>query len=145
MYYITIKVGLPVSGLGIIRSFNYIILIVFYACEFWSPGICLHDGGSICLIPRILSTGSFDPGIDLLVPRIALGIESNVTPAPPPHTAILTCGVSEGSALAETNSFSPIHCGHITIIAKNGLHGHLYADDSQVHVYGSCRPNSTNV
>jgi len=35
MYYITIKVALLVSGLGIIRILNYnTILIVFYACEF---------------------------------------------------------------------------------------------------------------
>ena len=33
MYYITFKVALPVSGLGIIRIFNLIyIIIVFYAC-----------------------------------------------------------------------------------------------------------------
>jgi len=24
--------------------------------------ICLHDGGSICLVPRIRSTGIFGPG-----------------------------------------------------------------------------------
>ena len=36
MYYITIKVALPVSGLGIILIFNfiYIIILVFYACTF---------------------------------------------------------------------------------------------------------------
>src|SRR6218665_1590529 len=28
---------------------------------------------------------------------------------------------------------------------KHGMQGHLYADDSQVHVYGFCRPNSTDV
>ena len=33
--YITFKVALPVSGLGIIRIFNLIyIIIVFYACTF---------------------------------------------------------------------------------------------------------------
>ena len=26
------------------------------------PRICLHDGGSICLVPRIRSTGIFCPG-----------------------------------------------------------------------------------
>src|SRR6218665_615576 len=31
----------------------------------------------------------------------------------------------------------------LTIIAKHGLQGHLYADDSQV--YGFFRPNSTDV
>src|SRR6218665_692791 len=31
----------------------------------------------------------------------------------------------------------------LSIIAKHGLHGHLFADDSQV--YGFCRPNSTDV
>jgi len=41
--------------------------------HFDSPRICLHDGGSICLAPRIRSTGIFGPGIDLLVPRTALG------------------------------------------------------------------------
>jgi len=35
MYYITIKVALPVPGLGIIRIFNLIyIIIVFHACTF---------------------------------------------------------------------------------------------------------------
>jgi len=35
MYYITFKVALPVSGLGIIRIFNLIyIIIVFYASTF---------------------------------------------------------------------------------------------------------------
>jgi len=42
--------------------------------NFDPPGICLHDGGSICLVPadpfyRYFRFG----GIDLLVPRIALG------------------------------------------------------------------------
>jgi len=41
--------------------------------HFDPPLICLYDGGSICLVPRIRSTGIFDPGIDSLVPRTALG------------------------------------------------------------------------
>ena len=41
--------------------------------NFDHPGICLHDGGSIYLVPRIRSTGILGLGIDLLVPRIALG------------------------------------------------------------------------
>ena len=36
--------------------------------HFDPPRICLHDGGSICLVPRIRSNGIFGPGIDLLVP-----------------------------------------------------------------------------
>jgi len=50
--------------------------------KFDPPGICLHDGGSICIVPRILSTGIFGPGwIDLLIPRTALGgTESHMTP-----------------------------------------------------------------
>jgi len=49
--------------------------------NFYPLGIFLHDGGSICLVPRIRSTGIFDPGIDVLVPRKALeGIEFHVTP-----------------------------------------------------------------
>jgi len=36
--------------------------------NFDPPGICLHDEGSICLVPRIRSTGNFGRGIDLLVP-----------------------------------------------------------------------------
>jgi len=37
--------------------------------NFDPPWICLHDGGSICLVPRIRSTGivSVRWGIDLLV------------------------------------------------------------------------------
>jgi len=49
MYYITFKVAIPVSGLGIIRIFNLIyIIIVFYACRlrFDPPRIYLHDGGT---------------------------------------------------------------------------------------------------
>jgi len=61
MYYITIKVALPVSGLGIIRIFNYIIIRVFYACEFWSPWNCLPDGVSICLVRQIRSACIFGP------------------------------------------------------------------------------------
>ena len=51
--------------------------------HFDPPRICLHDGGLICLVPRIRSTGIFGPGgINLLVPRTALGgTESHVTPA----------------------------------------------------------------
>jgi len=30
--------------------------------HFDPPRICLHDGGSICLVPRIRSTGIFGPG-----------------------------------------------------------------------------------
>ena len=41
--------------------------------HFDPPRICLHDGGSICLVPRIRSTGILGPGIDLLVPRTSLG------------------------------------------------------------------------
>ena len=29
--------------------------------NFDTPGICLHDGGSICLVPRIRTTGSLGP------------------------------------------------------------------------------------
>jgi len=44
--------------------------------------ICLHDGGSTCLVPLICSTVSFGPGDRFIVPWIALeGIESHVTPA----------------------------------------------------------------
>src|SRR6218665_2574952 len=57
-------------------------------------------------------------------------------------TTILTCGVPQGSVLG------PIllllcTADLLTIIAKHGLQGHLYADDSQI--YGFCRPNSTDV
>jgi len=50
--------------------------------NFGPPGICLHDEGSIYLVLRISSTGSFGPGIDLLVPPDRLrGTKSHVTPA----------------------------------------------------------------
>ena len=35
--------------------------------DFDPPRICLYDGGSICLVPRIRSTGIFGPGIDLFI------------------------------------------------------------------------------
>jgi len=58
--------------------------------NFGPPGICLHDGGSIYLVPIISSTvlPVFSVrGIDLLVPRTALGgTESHVTPAGSPFS-----------------------------------------------------------
>jgi len=52
--------------------------------NFDSLWICLHNGGSICLVNRIRSTSIFGPGDRFIGPpdpRIALGgIESNVTP-----------------------------------------------------------------
>ena len=42
--------------------------------NFGPPGICLHDEGSIYLVPRISSTGSFGPGGSIYwFPRTALG------------------------------------------------------------------------
>jgi len=55
---------------------------VIDACEFWFPGIYLHDGGSIYLVTRVSYTGSFGPGDRFIGPRTALwGTESHVTPA----------------------------------------------------------------
>jgi len=49
--------------------------------NFDSPGICLHDGGSICLVPRMRSTGSYGPGVRFIGPPDSFrGIESHVTP-----------------------------------------------------------------
>jgi len=57
-------------------------------------------------------------------------------------TITLTSGVPHGSVLGPILSL--LYTADIlTIIAEYGLHGHLYADDSQV--YGFCSPNSTDV
>src|SRR6218665_3373782 len=61
-------------------------------------------------------------------------------PAPPPQ--LLSSPVASLKAQSWDNYFL-LYAGLLTIIAKNGLQGHLYADDSQV--YGFCRPNSTDV
>jgi len=54
--------------------------------HFDPPRNCLHDGGSICLVPPDPFYRYFrSRGIDLLVPRTALGgAESHVTPVPFP-------------------------------------------------------------
>ena len=51
--------------------------------DFGPPRICLHDRRSICLVhPDPFSRYFRSGGIDLLVPRTALGgTESHVTPA----------------------------------------------------------------
>ena len=88
MYYITIKIALPVSGLGIIRIFNLIcIIIVFYACTFWSPGnLFTRLGIDLFSPPNPFYRYFRSRGIDLLVPRTSLGgTESHVPPAPRSH------------------------------------------------------------
>ena len=58
----------------------YIIIIVFYASEFWSSGIGLHDEIDLFSPPFYWYLQS--EGIDLLVtPDSFRGIESHVTPA----------------------------------------------------------------
>ena len=75
MYYVTFKVALSVSGLGIIR-----ILILFYACTFWSPADPFTQWEIDFLVPQDPFYRYFrSRGIDLLVPRTALGgTESHV-------------------------------------------------------------------
>src|SRR6218665_1497420 len=70
MNYITIKVALPVFGLGIIRIFYYNISLVclFTLVNFDPLGIFLHDGGSIYLAPRSVIPVFSVRGIDLLAP-----------------------------------------------------------------------------
>jgi len=36
--------------------------------NFVPPGICLHDGESVCLVPRIRSTGIFGSGDQFIGP-----------------------------------------------------------------------------